>query len=144
MLDLEYAATDDRADLDAAIPNHEVWRQQLEDLVHGRRARCRRPSPFAVPTGDLGRWLAAPGGWLGHYPAFGMLVARHQYFHQQAAGSGRSGCVRATSPALHLFNTSCRHASNQVLLLFKEPSAGWGADHQPAFAINCEPLALAG
>ncbi|MBP6297621.1 MAG: hypothetical protein KA348_04445, partial [Acidovorax sp.] len=36
VLDPEYAATlMTELDLDAAIANHEVWRQQLEDLVHG-------------------------------------------------------------------------------------------------------------
>ena len=37
VLDPEYAATlMTELDLDAAIANHEVRRQQLEDLVHGR------------------------------------------------------------------------------------------------------------
>ena len=40
VLDPEYAATlMTELDLDAAIANHEVWRQQLEDLVHGRSGR---------------------------------------------------------------------------------------------------------
>ena len=88
VLDPEYAATlMTELDLDAAIANHEVWRQQLEDLVHGRSGEVPQAEPIcSADRCDLGRWLGGTGRLrLGHYPAFGMLVARHQYFHQQAA-----------------------------------------------------------
>lgn len=103
VLDPEYAATlMTELDLDAAIANHEVWRQQLEDLVHGRSGEVPQAEPIcSADRCDLGRWLGGTGRLrLGHYPAFGMLVARHQYFHQQAAGGGRSdACGRPAQGA---------------------------------------------
>mgnify|MGYP003604889289 FL=1 len=129
VLDPEYAATlMTELDLDAAIANHEVWRQQLEDLVHGRSGEVPQAEPIcSADLCDLGRWLGGTGRLrLGHYPAFGMLVARHQYFHQQAAAVVDQMRAGDQPKALHLFNTSCRHASNQVLLLLKELKRGLG------------------
>lgn len=129
VLDPEYAATlMTELDLDAAIANHEVWRQQLEDLVHGRSGEVPQAEPIcSADRCDLGRWLGGTGRLrLGHYPAFGMLVARHQYFHQQAAAVVDQMRAGDQPKALHLFNTSCRHASNQVLLLLKELKRGLG------------------
>lgn len=129
VLDPEYAATlMTELDLDAAIANHEVWRQQLEDLVHGRSGEVPQAEPIcSADRCDLGRWLGGTGRLrLGHYPTFGMLVARHQYFHQQAAGVVDQMRAGDQPKALHLFNTSCRHASNQVLLLLKELKRGLG------------------
>ena len=129
VLDPEYAATlMTELDLDAAIANHEVWRQQLEDLVHGRSGEVPQAEPIcSADRCDLGRWLGGTGRLrLGHYPAFGMLVARHQYFHQQAAAVVDQMRAGDQPKALHLFNTSCRHASNQVLLLLKGLKRGLG------------------
>ena len=55
-----------------------------------------------------------------------MLGARHQYFHQQAAAAIDLAQAGDGAKAQHLFNTSCRHASNQVLLLLKELNRGLG------------------
>ena len=76
---------------------------------------------------DLGRWLYGTGRVrLGHYPAFDMLVARHKYFHQQAADVVTAFQSGDQPKAAQLLNGSCRHASNQVLLLLKELKRGLG------------------
>ena len=60
---------------------------QLDDLVQGRSTEVPQVDSICqADRCDLGRWLGGTGRLrLGHYPAFDMLVARHQYFHQQAA-----------------------------------------------------------
>ncbi|BEU95345.1 CZB domain-containing protein [Acidovorax sp. DW039] len=129
VLDPEYAAMlMTELDLDSAITSHEVWRQQLEDLVHGRSTEVVHAEPICqADRCDLGRWLGGTGRLrLGHFPAFEMLVARHQYFHQQAAALVELMQAGDQPKALQLFNTSCRHASNQVLLLLKELKRGLG------------------
>ena len=129
VLDPEYAATlMTELDLDAAITSHESWRMQLDDLVHGRSTEVPQIDPTCqADRCDLGRWLGGTGRLrLGHYPAFDMLVARHQYFHQQAAAAIDLAQAGDGAKAQHLFNTSCRHASNQVLLLLKELKRGLG------------------
>ena len=63
---------------------------------------------------------------MGHYPAFDMLVARHKYFHQQAAEVVTLFQSGESQKSVLLLNSSCRHASNQTLLLLKELKRGLG------------------
>ena len=139
VLDPEYAATlMTELDLDAAIANHEVWRQQLEDLVHGRSGEVPQAEPIcSADRCDLGRWLGGTGRLrLGHYPAFGMLVARHQYFHQQAAGVVDQMRAGDQPKALHLSTPVAATRPTRCCCCSRSSSAGWGADRQPAIAIN--------
>lgn len=53
-----------------------------------------------------------------------MLVARHRYFHQQAAAVVTLFNAGEQHKAVQLVNGGCRHASNQVLLLLKELKRG--------------------
>ena len=129
VLDAEYAATlMTEIDIDAAIASHEGWRLQLQDMVNGRSQEVMRPERICQDDRcDLGRWLYGTGRVrLGHYPAFGMLVARHSYFHQQAAGVVTLFQAGDQQKAVQLLNGSCRHASNQVLFLLKELKRGLG------------------
>lgn len=129
VLDEEYASMlMTEIDIDAAIISHEGWRLQLQDMVHGRSSEVMRPEHICQDDRcDLGRWLNGSGQErLGHYPAFGMLVARHRYFHQQAAAVITCFQAGDQTQALQLLNGRCRHASNQVLLLLKELKRGMG------------------
>ena len=129
VLDDEYASMlMIEIDIDAAIISHEGWRLQLQDMVHGRSSEVMRPEHICQDDRcDLGRWLNGSGQErLGHYPAFGMLVARHRYFHQQAAAVITCFQAGDQAQALQLLNGRCRHASNQVLLLLKELKRGMG------------------
>ena len=125
VLDAEYAATlMTEIDIDAAIASHEGWRLQLQDSSQ----EVMRPERVCQDDRcDLGRWLYGTGRVrLGHYPAFSMLVARHKYFHQQAAEVVTLFQAGEQQKAVQLLNSSCRHASNQVLLLLKELKRGLG------------------
>ena len=129
VLDADYAATlMTEIDIDAAIASHEGWRLQLQDMVNRRSEEVMRPERICLDDRcDLGRWLYGTGRVrLGHYPAFGMLVARHKYFHQQAAEVVTLFQAGEQQRAVQLLNSSCRHASNQVLLLLKELKRGLG------------------
>jgi hypothetical protein len=129
VLDEEYASMlMTEIDIDAAIISHEGWRLQLQDMVHGRSSEVMRPERICqVECCDLGRWLNGSGRErLGHYPAFDMLVARHRYFHEQAAAVVTSFQAVEQAHAVQLLNGRCRHASNQVLLLLKELKRGLG------------------
>ena len=129
VLDEEYASMlMTEIDIDAAIASHEGWRLQLQDMVHGRSSEVMRPEHICQDDRcDLGRWLNGSGQErLGHSPAFGMLVARHRYFHQQAAAVITCFQAGDQAQALQLLNGRCRHASNQVLLLLKELKRGMG------------------
>jgi len=129
VLDQEYASMlMTEIDIDAAIASHEGWRLQLQDMVHGRSSEVMRPERICQDDRcDLGRWLNGTGReLLGHYPAFGMLEARHRYFHEQAAAVVTSFQAGEQAHAVQLLNGRCRHASNQVLLLLKELKRGLG------------------
>jgi hypothetical protein len=129
VLDPEYAATlMTEIDIDAAIASHEKWRLQLQDMVNGRSHEVMRAERICHDDRcDLGRWLYGTGRVrLGHYPAFDMLVARHQYFHQLAADVVQAHQAGDQQKAVQLLNSGCRHASNQVLLLLKELKRGMG------------------
>ena len=117
VLDEEYASMlMTEIDIDAAIASHEGWRLQLQDMVHGRSSEVMRPARICQDDRCA----------LGRYPAFGMLVARHRYFHQQAAAVITCFQAGDQAQALQLLNGRCRHASNQVLLLLKELKRGMG------------------
>lgn len=129
VLDAEYATTlMTEFDIDGAIASHESWRLQLQDMINGRSNEVMRPERVCQDDRcHLGRWLYGTGRVrLGHFPAFDMLVQRHRYFHQQAAEVVKLFQAGEQQKAVQLLNSSCRHASNQVLLLLKELKRGLG------------------
>ena len=73
-------------DIDAAVNAHERWKARLMDYLEGRTTVGLDPA--VVRRDDhcaLGRWLHGVGGeLLGDQPAYALLMARHQYFHEQA------------------------------------------------------------
>ncbi len=109
-------------EIDAGIALHERWRARLEDMVTGRSAEVMRPELVCQDHRcQLGRWLQGAGqARLGHHTAFAMLVARHKYFHQQAAAVVTLFQAGDLQQSHRVLGSSCRHASNQVVLLLKE------------------------
>ncbi len=109
-------------DIDAGIAVHERWRSRLEDMVNGRNTALMRPELICQDHRcHLGRWLFGTGhARFGQHKVFAMLVARHQYFHQQAALVVTLFQAGDQQQSLRVLNSSCRHASNQVVLLLKE------------------------
>ncbi len=123
ILDPEYAATlMTEFDIDAAIASHEEWKQRLHNLLAGQSNEVLDPEQVGEYVHcPLGRWLQGEGRErLGHYPAFEMLVQRHQYFHGQAASVVALSQAGEHEKALQVFHGGYRHASNQVTLLLKE------------------------
>ena len=67
---------------------------------------------------------------LGQFPAFDMLMRRHQYFHQQAALLLTHAAAGDSQMAQQAFK-SCQHASRQVVLLLKELQRGLDHGKRP-------------
>ncbi len=129
VLDPEYAATlMTEFDIDAAIASHEDWKDRLRRVVEGTSSEVMDPQEVGdADCCSLGKWLQSSGkDMLGQYPAFEMLVARHRYFHAQAAAVVSLSQAGESDKALQLFQGGYRHASNQVTLLLKELRPGLG------------------
>ncbi len=116
-------------DIDAAVSNHARWKDRLQALLEGRSTEVLVPHQVANHEDcPLGQWLKGPGkDMLGHYPAFELLVARHRYFHAQAAEVVALAQAGDNDKARQLFQGGYRHASNQVNLLLKELRRSMGA-----------------
>ena len=113
-------------DLDIAIASHEHWKLRLQNILDGESSKALKPEVICQDTRcDLGKWLYGPGEQrLGHYPAFQMLIARHKYFHAQAAivvTQAQSGDIEKARQTL---NAPYRQASSQVILLLKQLKRG--------------------
>ncbi|MBV7427750.1 MULTISPECIES: CZB domain-containing protein [unclassified Acidovorax] len=113
-------------DIDAAINAHERWKAHLMDYLEGRTTQGLDPSE--VRRGDrgaLGRWLHGVGGeLLGDQPAYAVLMARHQYFHEQAAMLVALAQQGEWDKAVQVLNGGYRYGSSQVVLLLKELKRG--------------------
>ena len=74
-------------DVDAAINAHERWKARLMDYLEGRLPVGLDPDVIRRDDySALGRWLHGVGAdVLGPHPAYPLLMARHRYFHEQAA-----------------------------------------------------------
>lgn len=109
-------------DIDAAINAHERWKARLMDYLEGRSTES--VDPAVVRQDDrstLGRWLHTVGAdTLGNLPAFSLLMARHQYFHEQAANMVELAQSGEWDKVVQLLNGSYRYGSSQVVLLLKE------------------------
>lgn len=115
-------------DIDAAIIEHEDWKRVLRQQLSGEIATPIDLEVLRDPTaGPLGQWLqSAAQGQLGRYPAFEVLMARHAFFHAQAALVVELSQAGEYDRALHVFHGGYRHASNQVVLLLKQLKRGLG------------------
>ncbi|RMX01640.1 hypothetical protein EBQ25_02965 [Allofranklinella schreckenbergeri] len=112
-------------DIATAIAAHEEWKQRLLDYLEnmdGKLSEDFRPDLICRDDGcDLGKWLYGPGQKrFGHYPAFSILVARHKYFHVQAAIVVAQALGGNQEEARRVLNGSYRLASNQVILMLRE------------------------
>jgi len=129
VLDPEYAATlMTEFDIDAAITSHEDLKLRLQRVLDGSSGEVLDPAQVGQHENcPLGQWLRGTGRqMLGQFPAFEMLVARHKYFHLQAAHVVELHQAGEQEKALQLFHGGYRHASNQVTLLLKELRRGLG------------------
>ena len=123
VLDADYARTlASEFDIDAAIVSHEDWKRRLRQQLSGEIDTPIDLERLRDPKGcPLGQWLDGRGReLLGKYPAFEILMARHAYFHTQAAEVVELSRAGEYDRALHVFHGGYRHASNQVIVLLKE------------------------
>lgn len=109
-------------DIDAAINAHERWKARIMDYLEGRSTESMDPAVLREDDRSaLGRWLHSVGAaTMGHQPAFAMLMARHQYFHEQAANMVELAQQGEWDKAVQVLNGGYRHGSSQVVLLLKE------------------------
>lgn len=115
-------------DIDTAIAAHENWKTRLQAQLNQTGTETLDPTVVCRDDRcDLGQWLHGPGRQrLGKYPAFSVLVARHQYFHVQASTVVAQVHSGDRAAAERTLDTGFRHASNQVVLLLKELKRGLG------------------
>ena len=113
-------------DIEAAINAHERWKARLMDYLEGRTTVGLDPA--VVRRDDhcaLGRWLHGVGGeLLSDQPAYALLLARHQYFHEQAALLVELAQQSDWDKAVQVLNGGYRYGSSQVVLLLKELKRG--------------------
>lgn len=109
-------------DIEAAIVAHERWKTRLMDYLEGRSKVGLDPELVRRADHDaLGRWLHGVGAEvLGDQPAYPLLMARHQYFHEQAGDLVELAQQGKWDQAVQVLNGGYRFGSSQVVLLLKE------------------------
>ncbi len=115
-------------DIDAAINAHERWKARLMDYLEGRTSYGVDPALVRRDTHSaLGRWLHGVGAEvLGDQPTYPLLLARHKYFHEQAATLVELAQQGEWDKAVQVLNGGYRYGSSQVVLLLKELKRGLG------------------
>ena len=113
-------------DVDAAINAHERWKARLMDYLEGRLPVGLDPDVIRRDDySPLGRWLHGVGAdVLGHHPAYPLLMARHRYFHEQAAEMVQWAQQGEWDHVVAILNGRYRFASNQIVLLLKSIRQG--------------------
>lgn len=113
-------------DVDAAINAHERWKARLMDYLEGRLPVGLDPDVIRRDDySALGRWLHGVGAdVLGHHPAYPLLIARHRYFHEQAAELVQWAQQGEWDHVVAVLNGRYRFASNQIVLLLKSIRQG--------------------
>ena len=108
-------------DVDAAINAHERWKARLMDYLEGRLPVGLDPDVIRRDDySALGRWLHGVGAdVLGPHPAYPLLMARHRYFHEQAAEMVQWAQQGEWDHVVAILNGRYRFASNQIVLLLK-------------------------
>ena len=101
-------------DVDAAINAHERWKARLMDYLEGRLPVGLDPDVIRRDDySALGRWLHGVGAdVLGHHPAYPLLMARHRYFHEQAAEMVQWAQQGEWDHVVAILNGRYRFASN--------------------------------
>ena len=123
VLDSDYAATfQTEITIDAMIASHQALRARLQALLDGTPDPALQPHVLCLDhLCPLGRWLHGPGRhMLGASPAFALLVARHQYFHAQAAAVVAYHHSGEPAKAQYTLDGTYRRSSTQVVLLLNE------------------------
>lgn len=113
-------------DVDAAINAHERWKARLMDYLEGRLPVGLDPDVIRRDDySALGRWLHGVGSdVLGPHPAYPLLMARHRYFHEQAAEMVQWAQQGEWDHVVAILNGRYRFASNQIVLLLKSIRQG--------------------
>ena len=113
-------------DVDAAINAHERWKARLMDYLEGRLPVGLDPDVIRRDGySALGRWLHGVGAdVLGPHPAYPLLMARHRYFHEQAAELVQWAQQGEWDHVVAILNGRYRFASNQIVLLLKSIRQG--------------------
>ena len=113
-------------DVDAAINAHARWKARLMDYLAGRLRVGLDPDVIRRDDySALGRWLHGVGAdVLGHHPAYPLLIARHRYFHEQAAEMVQWAQQGEWDHVVAILNGRYRFASNQIVLLLKSIRQG--------------------
>ena len=113
-------------DVDAAINAHERWKARLMDYLEGRLPVGLDPDVIRRDDySALGRWLHGVGAdVLGPHPAYPLLMARHRYFHAQAAEMVQWAQQGEWDHVVAILNGRYRFASNQIVLLLKSIRQG--------------------
>ena len=113
-------------DIDAAINAHERWKARLMDYLEGRSTEKMDPDVIRQDhRSALGNWLHGVGAaTMGNQAAFPLLMARHQYFHEQAAHMIELAQQGEWDKAVQVLNGGYRHGSSQIVLLLKELKRG--------------------
>ena len=113
-------------DVDAAINAHERWKARLMDYLEGRLRVGLDPDVIRRDDySALGRWLHGVGAdVLGPHPAYPLLMARHRYFHEQAAEMVQWAQQGEWDHVVAILNGRYRFASNQIVLLLKSIRQG--------------------
>ena len=113
-------------DVDAAINAHERWKARLMDYLEGRLPVGLDPDVIRRDDySALGRWLHGVGAdVLGHHPAYPLLIARHRYFHEQAAEMVQCAQQGEWDHVVAILHGRYRCASNQIVLLLKSIRQG--------------------
>ena len=113
-------------DVDAAINAHERWKARLMDYLEGRLPVGLDPDVIRRDDySALGRWLHGVGAdVLGPHPAYPLLMARHRYFHEQAAEMVQWAQQGEWDHVVATLNGRYRFASNQIVLLLKSIRQG--------------------
>lgn len=127
VLDSAYAATfQTEIDIDTVSASHQALRGRLQALLDGPPDADLDPRlqpevlclDYRCP---LGRWLHGAGREaLGPSPAFDLLLARHQYFHAQAAAVVAYHHSGEPGKAQYTLDGTYRRSSTQVVLLLDE------------------------
>ncbi|MEZ5701444.1 MAG: CZB domain-containing protein [Burkholderiaceae bacterium] len=115
-------------DIDTAISAHENWKIRLQNVLDGTSTERLEPQQVCKDDQcELGKWLHGPGKKrLGKYPAFSVLVARHQFFHVQASTVLALAQAGDKAKAVQVMSTTYRHGSNQVMILLRQLKHGLG------------------
>jgi hypothetical protein len=108
-------------DVDAAINAHARWKARLMDYLEGRSQVGLDPEVIRRDNySALGRWLHGVGReMLGHHPEYPLLLARHRYFHEQAAEIVELAQQGEWDRVVSILQGGYRFSSSQIVLLLK-------------------------